>query len=481
MNLKYDTVIIGAGPAGLAFANYALLSNPQEKILIVEKDNTIGGCHKVNRKRYLNEYYFCEHGPRIYISNYVNFIQILKQMKLNFNDLFNKYNHSFFSISNDIIFNQQAFTFKEILILIKDFIIIIFSNTYGIDISMYDYMNNNNFTKKAISIIDFLSRKIDGGDSKRISLNQFFNSTIQSFMYSIYIPKLPNDEGLFNYWKRYLIHNNIHFKLNTKVKGVIKDEKDENKITSINITNEENKEQIITANKFIFAIPPTHLSEILISDKNLEKYAKETEYNDYISLSFHWDYNLNLDPNINDFITKTDWGLICMNMSEYMKFKESKSKTVISIALILPENKSSYSNKTVNDCSEENELFEEVYQQLLNVYKNIPKPSLYFINNYYDKTEKKWKSNEKAYVKVPNINYINFKINNYSNIYTLGTHNGKHKNSFTSLESAVSNSIKLANLIYNKNYKIKRCFDLRDLIIIILAVIIVIIIIWMKT
>jgi len=97
------------------------------------------------------------------------------------------------------------------------------------------------------------------------------------------------------------------------------------------------------------------------------------------------------------------------------------------------------------------------------------------------KQKKKWKSNEKAYVKVPNINYINFKINNYSNIYTLGTHNGKHKNSFTSLESAVSNSIKLANLIYNKNYKIKRCFDLRDLIIIILAVIIVIIIIWMKT
>jgi protoporphyrinogen oxidase len=469
MDVKYDTIIIGAGPAGLAFANYALLSNPNEKILIIEKDNTIGGCHKVNRKKYSNEYYFCEHGPRIYLGNYVNFIEILKQMDLKFNDIFNKYNHSISSISNDIILNEQAFTFQEILILVKDFIIIIFSNTHGSNISMYNYMTDNNFTQKAISIVDFLCRKIDGGDSKKISLNQFLNSTIQSFLYSIYIPRIPNDEGLFNYWQMFLKHNNVHFKLNTSIDKIIKDENDKNKIIAV-MTN---KNEEIKANRFIFAIPPSNLTKI-ISDKNLEKYAKETEYNDYISLTFHWDYDLHLNPNTNDFITNTEWGLICMNMSEYMKFKESKSKTVISIALVLPDNKSLYSNKTAHECNDEKQLFEEVYQQLLKVYKNIAKPNLYFINNYYDKNEKKWKSNEKSYVKIPNMNYMDFKINNYSNAFTLGTHNGKHKNSFTSLESAVSNSIQLANVIYKKKYKIKRCFDLRDLIIVLLAFIIIV-------
>ena len=64
-----NTVIIGSGPAGLAFANYAIKANPNEKILIIEKDKVIGGCHKVNRI----DGYFCEHGPRIYISNYINF------------------------------------------------------------------------------------------------------------------------------------------------------------------------------------------------------------------------------------------------------------------------------------------------------------------------------------------------------------------------------------------------------------------------
>ena len=55
VSLKYDTIIIGSGVAGLAFANYSLDANYNQKILIIEKDNTIGGCHKVNRKEYKNE------------------------------------------------------------------------------------------------------------------------------------------------------------------------------------------------------------------------------------------------------------------------------------------------------------------------------------------------------------------------------------------------------------------------------------------
>ena len=115
----------------------------------------------------------------------------------------------------------------------------------------------------------------------------------------------------------------------------------------------------------------------------------------------------------------------------------------------------------------------QIFTQL--IYKNIPKPKLYFINNYYDKEEKQWKSNETAFIKIPNYDYLDFKSSNYSNLYNLGTHNGKHKNSFTSLESAISNSIKLSNIIYKKKEKIRRCFDVRDFIIVLLAIIILII------
>ena len=63
------------------------------------------------------------------------------------------------------------------------------------------------------------------------------------------------------------------------------------------------------------------------------------------------------------------------------------------------------------------------------------------------------------------------------NIYTLGTHNGYAKVHFTSMESAVSNAIKLVNIIYNKNYNIKRPYNLRDLLIIIIIFLIVIVIV----
>ncbi len=44
-------VIIGAGVAGLAFANQVITHNPKQRITIIEKDNTIGGCHKVARQK----------------------------------------------------------------------------------------------------------------------------------------------------------------------------------------------------------------------------------------------------------------------------------------------------------------------------------------------------------------------------------------------------------------------------------------------
>ena len=55
---KYkDIIIIGGGVAGLAFANEAIKKNPEANIKIIERDNTLGGCHKVDRKEYKGEFY----------------------------------------------------------------------------------------------------------------------------------------------------------------------------------------------------------------------------------------------------------------------------------------------------------------------------------------------------------------------------------------------------------------------------------------
>jgi hypothetical protein len=471
----YDSVIIGAGPAGLAFANYAKKHNPNEKIIIIEKDNVIGGCHKVNRKKHNDEFYFCEHGPRVYIGNYVNFISLLKSMKLDFKELFGK-KYSIFSVLFKSVFQDKMLGFFDFLSFARDFILVLFDNKHGINISMYDYMVFNNFSKEAMINIDFLCSSIDGGNSKMISLNNFINTTIQTFLYSIYIPKKPNDEALFNYWYQYLYkEKKVDFLLNSPVAEISFFDNNKNKVESFILKDGRS----IKGKKFIFAIPPINQYKIKGLKEAFElkeDYVEKTEYLESITLTLHWDYELNLENDLNVFNTKTEWFLIADNMTEIMKFKERKSKTVISCAIVLTDVKGRYIDKTANECSEE-ELFEEVYQQLRLIYKNIPRPTLIFNNNYFDTKKKQWHANECAFVKIPNYDYLDFNSNKVKNIYSLGTHNGKQKNSFTSLESAISNSIKLSNIIFNKKDKIKRCFDLRDLTIVIISIILLLLII----
>ena len=466
--VKYkDIIIIGGGVAGLAFANEAIKKNPEANIKIIERDNTLGGCHKVDRREYKGEYYFCEHAPRIYINNYVNFIELLKSMKLDFYKLFAKYKYNFLDISNKIIIEDKTFTFNELLIITRDFLFTIFSYDYGTNISMKNYMEYNEFTPKAIKYVDALCRSFDGGDSSNISLNQYISITIQSLFYNIYIPRIPNDEGLFKYWANYLRANKVDIILNNGVKELVKED---NKIKSVLLENGEE----IKGDLFILAMPPTNFSKITKDAfGDLEEFTKKTKYNDYISMTFFWDYDMKLDDDKFESMGNTEWNLIIMIMSNYMKFKESKAKVVISCAVVLTDVKNSLLNKTANECSEE-ELIESVYNQLLTKFKNIPRPTIYFLHNYYDKDLKKWVSNNSAFIKVPNIDYIDFKSKKYKNLYNLGTHNGKNKISFTCLESAISNSIKLSNIIFEKKTRIKRCFDLRDLTIIIIALIILI-------
>src|ERR1044071_7302045 len=85
MNYDYDYVIVGAGPSGLTLAWY--LANYGKKILLIEREKEIGGCHRVQRVNGL----FTEHGPRIIVSNYFSLKDILKQIGLKFEDLYVPY------------------------------------------------------------------------------------------------------------------------------------------------------------------------------------------------------------------------------------------------------------------------------------------------------------------------------------------------------------------------------------------------------
>ena len=316
----YDCIIIGAGPAGLTFAT---LANRNEKIMIIEKDEVIGGCHKVNRQRYENEYYFCEHGPRVYINNYVNFKMILNKMGVKFKDLFVRNKITTLETLYTDVIKTNIYNNNENFSLMKEYFQLLLDPNYAKNISMKEYLTTNNFSEKAIDYTDRNCRIIDGGDINKISLNTFLHIINETLLYNTYQPIIPNDEGLFNIWRRYLKH--IEFKLKTTITKI----EDINSIITLT-ANDGNK---FYTKKLILAIPPENLNKILINSpsnintiNDLDTYSKNTEYNEYISITFHWNFKIDLETV--SFINNSDWGISSIILSDYMKFKENNSKSI---------------------------------------------------------------------------------------------------------------------------------------------------------
>jgi hypothetical protein len=328
----YDYCIIGAGPTGLTISY--LLTKIGKKCILIDKNQDIGGCHRVNRVNGL----FTEHGPRIYSSSFVNTKNILKKMDIDFNKLFTRYNFTISNIGNRTI---KHFTYREISYFVFHFVLLLFDKNYGIDISMKEFMDARNFTNETKDYIDRLCRLTDGASSDRYSLNKFFQLVNQQIFYVVYQPKKPNDVGLFKLWKNKLYENNINFLLNTEV--ICLNGKDKHTVESITVKNhEQSKEEcfIIKSKKYVFCIPPSHLETILtkkdIFQNNLyknafgnytfiNKWIENTKYMNYIPIIFHWDYthkNVSL-PNVWGF-PNTEWGIAFIVLSNYMDFNDNR-------------------------------------------------------------------------------------------------------------------------------------------------------------
>lgn len=471
MDIIYDLVIVGGGPAGLALATYC--SKMNKKIIIIEKEDDIGGCHRVRRIKHNNELIFTEHGPRIYSSSYLNLISLLKEMNVDFYDLFTPYNFTMSAIGGETLWS--TLTNKELFYLFIEFVYLILNDSHGQNISMNDFTSKNNFKTTSIDMIDKLCRLTDGADINRYTLNEFLNLFNQQSLYNIYQPKLPNDIGLFNIWKTYLINNNVTFLLSSNVDKLILNES--NEIKSVNVNGELN----IKGKQFIIATPPLNLVKILQSSDNLnafgdiDAWSQKTAYIDYLSITFHWDKKLNL-PKVYGF-PKSEWGIAYIVLTDYMKFNEQSSQTVISIAITITD-KPNHLNKTANQCSKD-ELINEVYNQLLYSYPNLPLPTLSILSPgvQYDSINKKWVSYDTAYISSSlDQTKLPFNSNTINNLYNLGTHNGKSKYSFTSMEAAVSNALELSYILYPelKNvYPYKYGYTIRSIILMISFILII--------
>lgn len=421
----YDYIIVGAGPTGLTLA-WLLAQEPTvHRILVLERANSIGGCHRVERDPTTN--LFTEHGPRIYSTTYVNVIQILSSMDINFFDLFGKYDFTHGSMSQEVL---KQLTPAEIFKLGIEYVKLVFDPAYGLFTTVSDFLEINEFSKVGKDVIGKICRLTDGAGPERYNMNQLLHGFDHHVFYKFMQPKLPNDIALFPLWQDRLYKTNkvdiwtsadvksldIPSDLFTKVNNSLRSLRSlRSSIKGVTLTRTNNLGTTvlnIKGKNVILAIPPEHALRISglsywttngrvfssnpklnihndngsyqnhvspqINTISISEFGNLAKYDYYLPIVFHYPWTkkeLNL-PKIWGF-PSTDWGVITILLSEYMDFNDNRSKTVITSAISLTDTPSTVTGLTANQTTDPIALMREVFRQV-NVIYNGTLPEPYF-------------------------------------------------------------------------------------------------------
>ena len=435
---EYDYIIVGGGPTGLALAQLLALS-PSKRILLLEKRDYLGGCHGVTRT---NDGMMTEHGPRIYIDNFLMFKRLLEDMGTQFDDMFVKYNFSTATMMTEAL---RVLTPREIATLFWSFITL---NDSFKRITLLEYLSSHTFSKESIDILDRIGRLTDGGSADTYTLFSFLQILNQNFLYGIYQPRVPNDVGLFRIWEHALVKRGVVIAKNAAIDRFIVSA---NRVTGIALhTKTTNNETVVCGcDRIILACPPQEVQRILGQHTELgaafgpefDRFQNSTQYLPYISVIFHWGTKINV-PKIWGY-PRTSWGVGNIVLSDYMDFKDPRSRTVISAVITMPDVPSEKLNVSANDTGNKRAVMNEVFRQLRQIYPDLPEPDHQFLTqSAYDAVGRRWAPFNHAFMTtthghVPNRSAL------YENLYNCGVQNGNSSYSFTSMESSVANAAHL--------------------------------------
>jgi uncharacterized protein with NAD-binding domain and iron-sulfur cluster len=471
----YDYIIIGGGPAGVACAQL-LSDHGNNSVAIIDNGRSLGGCHRVVR----HEGYFTEHGPRIYTGAYVNFKALLQEAGLDFYDLFVEYEYNVINLSRLFL---TEFAPYEMGVLTLEFLKYIVNTNHGRDISLRSVARD--FSENGQSLIDRICRTIDGGTIDTYSINKFIRGVDDNVFYTFYQPRQPNDKGLFKVWGDVLRHRGVDIFLNRQVDTIA--------VGSETVTvRAAGGELTLFGRNVIMATPPRHMHELLlrsglrdvfVNERQMKDWVKRTDYIRYITITYHWDSALDV-PHQNR-LGDTDWAISDIKLSHYMKnintdnSVDAKGEFVISAAVVYLDKVSKHTGKTADESTEE-ELIAETFRQ---IGERIGQPIMMydraFINPNVKKIDGIWMDTDTAFVNTYDnpLPTFPFRSHRYPNVFNVGTHNNIVHYHYTSLESALTNSIMLCNTLTPTPFPIRSSVKLSSVLQIVIVLLLVVIVI----
>ena len=346
------------------------------------------------KKKNKNELYLMD--ANIYSDSFINLKNLLKgEFESNFYDLFMPMKFNSEKIFN---FEKNIFFSEFILLLI---------NQKGSQLLLETYLLQLNCSTDLINHIDLICKIMLGKNYDETYVEEFIHLINKEISYKFYQPKEPLNDKLYDIWLQ-----NIY---NTKNCSVLLDS------TIGNITSENNiaksieiNNKHVSANKIIFNI--------------------DTKNNKSISITFHWNYKLDLQNKWE--LPTSDWELFYIVQSDYTYFNDNRSQTVISVKINNIYAKSLYINKTASNCNKE-ELVNETFRQLKEIFINLPNPTnISMIKN----------NNNLKYENLENVHIIN------------------NNDSYDYIEQSIIKSKKLIHQLEKESIKNIKIYELDNLI-----------------
>jgi hypothetical protein len=465
-----DYIIVGAGPSGITLAY--LLSKQGKKCILVDKQASIGGCHRVLRVDGM----FTEHSPRVYLTSYLNTRTLLEQMDLCMDDFFVNYQFSIASLANRMI--DTLYTY-ELAAISWAFLQFTFDSSYGKQISVKSFAEDYGFSPESKDFLDRFCRLSDGADYERFSMYQFLQTTNQSLFYSIQQPNSPNDVGLFPAIKRVLDEENIQLRLNTTVTQLIMNS-NQTKVTGVTV-QQGSISSTLYANHVILAVTPQDLYKILTPSPcpnafgSLANWVSTSSYNTYIGATFHWNTVVPIDA-VWGF-PYSDWGLISIVLTDYMNMNDARSKTVVSVCISYIDRVSSHTGKTANQTITNDSLLQEMFRQLQETYPLLPTPTTMILSPTVYRDQGIWKEQDSGFFHSVQTHTLCAK-GTIPNLYQVGPQNGHSPLHATTFESAVSNAMAFVQeQCLDADIYLQSPFELR-IIVLLVFILLLLLVVW---
>jgi len=465
------TAIFGGGPTGITVA--LLLAESGHDVTLVEREKTLGGCWRVEWVDGL----FTEHSPRVLSSSSPNFFAILKHIGIIVEDeTVETYKNGRLGLIS------QLYNNLELSDMVKLFISLISNSVSRNELTVEEWLSQNNITEKGKKIIRVLTIALQTTSENTMMkdfLSIFWSIDTKFLQFKDhekwittvynYLRSLPNVTIMTEYYLD-SIHTNKDENINTQTVSDVSIKKTGSSDDDIGIT--------LDANNYILAMPPIALLNVLersdIDVKNnwktfswIKEWAEKSHY-------YSFGFQLHFDKKIkykSDWCASCmgDWNIIMLEDSKYQTNGASKDKSIISVLSCTIVDGNAYSNhlgKTVHELDKD-DVVNEAWRQIKEHTGINNEPIRTTVYDGVVKVDGNWTSKDTAFCRTKH-GFLN-QMGKLNNLFSVGPHNNR-VDGVTRIEYAVRSGFELANELEPKSKKIVKIKNKTNGVMIILLI-----------